>query len=162
MRSDNERFNVDVSGGLGDDIRELAKTEERSLSSMCRQLIKEALDARKSKEQASLQRFLSALSGFSIPVLARIIEEIGRLIQQKSESAECLTAASVFVSGWDLNQLVKVSGIPMESLLEIQQGRAIEPDEETGLIRAGMNLDELRLSQFSGDRLTEKEQFNGC
>lgn len=162
MASDNERFNVDVSGGLGDAVRELAKLEERSLSSMCRQLIREALDARKDKEQASLQKFLHSLHNFSIPSLAKITEKAGQLIYKQSSHAKLSNPASKFVSGWNLTELVKVSGISLERLLEIQQGALLMPDEETGLIRAGMNPDELRLSYFQDDFHKEEEQMNGC
>lgn len=53
-----------------------------------------------------------------------------------------------FCDGWDLQKLERASGIPSERLLEFRSGqwsRAIDANEATGLIRAGIAPEELKV-----------------
>ncbi|AFZ22202.1 hypothetical protein [Allocoleopsis franciscana] len=54
------------------------------------------------------------------------------------------TAVATFMRGWDMEKLVQASGIPIERLEEIRNGGHITASEPTGLIRTGMNPEDLK------------------
>ncbi len=95
------RIQIDI-GGIRERLEQIADKEKRSLASLCRVLIEEALEAR--AKSASERGFSVTASSQQKPVFQNP-PSIAQLIQ-----------------GWDLKQLAKVSRIKATRLEEIANG----------------------------------------
>lgn len=84
MAKKDERFNIDASGPLGAEVKRLAEAQGRSRSSLCRELIQEALNARnRTGTLTSEQVILQSLENLSLAALTRITESAAQLIRQR-------------------------------------------------------------------------------
>jgi hypothetical protein len=84
MPKKDERFNIDASGGLGDEVRVLAESQGKSRSRTCRELIQEALTARQNKGLISdEQAVLRSLDDLSLSGLTRVVEKASQRIRER-------------------------------------------------------------------------------
>ncbi len=139
--AESDRTLVDISGEVGERLKELAKKEDSSASRMARVLLTEAMDKLEDRRAVSFQTALYSLREFKTLELARIIESAVKLILQRMTGTN---PATEFMRGWNMEKLVKASGIPSERLQEIRDGSPPTASEATGLMRAGMNSEDLK------------------